>query len=89
MVPKHNDDPYSDDDEQEEEPAPKTPRMRTPADSLGVRMPLKLTSSLTSKSHRTTCSTVTIYIWFRHHLAAAYMVIASACPVVCMLDHAL
>lgn len=89
MVPKHNDDPYSDDDEQEEEPAQKTSRMRTPADSLGVRMPLKLTSSLTSKSHKTTCSTVTIPIGFRHHQAAAYMVIASTCPVVRTSDHAL
>ncbi|KAL0040242.1 hypothetical protein WJX77_001213 [Trebouxia sp. C0004] len=49
MVPKHNDDPYNDDkeEEQEQEPAPKAAKLLKPIDSSGVSMPLKLTSSLT------------------------------------------
>ena len=48
MVPKHNDDPYSDDDEEEQA------EVRTPAASTAVpagpfRFPLKLTSSLTGR----------------------------------------
>ena len=54
MVPKHNDDPYSDDDEEEEQlpaqTAPKAAKLRRPADTVGVKMPLKLSSSLTSES---------------------------------------
>ena len=48
MVPKHNDDPYNDDEEeeQEQERAPKAAKLLKPIDSAGVRMPLKLTSSL-------------------------------------------
>ena len=50
MVPKHNDDPYSDDDEeQEEQKAPKISKLLRPAEAAAIRMPLKLTSSLTGK----------------------------------------
>ena len=59
MVPKHNDDPYSDDDEEEQQQqqarAPKAAKLLKPVDSLGVRMPLKLTSSLTSRSTQKGC----------------------------------
>ena len=46
MVPKHNDDPYSD-DEEEQERAPKLAKVLLPAETAAIRMPLKLTSSLT------------------------------------------
>lgn len=50
MVPKHNDDPYSDDEEeQEEQKAPKVNKLLRPAEAAAIRMPLKLTSSLTGK----------------------------------------
>lgn len=59
MVPKHNDDPYNDDDEEEQQQqqacAPKAAKLLKPIDSLGVRMPLKLTSSLTSRSTQKGC----------------------------------
>lgn len=48
MVPKHNDDPYSDnEEEQEEEKAPKISNLLKPVEAGAIRMPLKLTSSLT------------------------------------------
>lgn len=51
MVPKHNDDPYSDDEEeQEQERAPKLSKVLLSAETAAVRMPLKLTSSLTGMS---------------------------------------
>ena len=50
MVPKHNDDPYSDDDEEQEaEKAPKISKLLQPVEAGAIRMPLKLTSSLTGK----------------------------------------
>ena len=51
MVPKHNDDPYSDDGEeqQEEEKAPRISKLLKPVQAGNIRMPLKLTSSLTGK----------------------------------------
>ena len=51
MVPKHNDDPYSDDEEeqQEEEKVPKISKFLKPVEAGAIRMPLKLTSSLTGK----------------------------------------
>lgn len=50
MVPTHNDDPYSDDEEeQEEEKAPKISKLLKPEQAGAIRMPLKLTSSLTGK----------------------------------------
>ncbi|DBA66045.1 TPA: hypothetical protein ACH3X2_003050 [Trebouxia sp. C0005] len=49
MVPEHNDDPHNDDEEeeQEQERVPKAAKLLKPIDCSGVRMPLKLTSSLT------------------------------------------
>ncbi len=57
MVPKHNDDPYNDDEEeeQEQERAPKAAKLLKPIDSAGVRMPLKLTSSLTGECKYMQC----------------------------------
>ena len=57
MVPKHNDDPYNDDEEeeQEQERAPKAAKLLKPVDSSGVRMPLKLTSSLTGECKYMQC----------------------------------
>jgi hypothetical protein len=57
MVPKHNDDPYNDDEEeeQEQERAPKAAKLLKPIDSAGIRMPLKLTSSLTSECKYMQC----------------------------------
>ncbi len=57
MVPKHNDDPYNDDEEeeQEQERAPKAAKLLKPIDSSGVRMPLKLTSSLTGECKYMPC----------------------------------
>lgn len=51
MVPKHNDDPYSDDEDeqQEEEKAPRISKLLKPVQAGTIRMPLKLTSSLTGK----------------------------------------
>ena len=50
MVPKHNDDPYSDDEEeQEKEIAPNASKVLMPVEAAAIRMPLKLTSSLTGK----------------------------------------
>lgn len=46
MVPKHNDDPYSDDDE-EEQAEVRTPAASTAVPAAAFRFPLKLTSSLT------------------------------------------
>ncbi len=59
MVPKHNDDPYNDDEEeeqeQEQERAPKAAKLLRPIDCSGVRMPLKLTSSLTGECQYMQC----------------------------------
>ena len=57
MFPKHNDDPYNDDEEeeQEQERAPKAAKLLKPIDSAGVRMPLKLTSSLTGECKHMQC----------------------------------
>lgn len=50
MVPKHNDDPYSDDEEeQQEEKAPRISKLLKPVQAGTIRMPLKLTSSLTGE----------------------------------------
>lgn len=50
MMPKHNDDPFSDDEEeQEEQKAPRISKLLLPAEAAAIRMPLKLTSSLTGK----------------------------------------
>ncbi len=59
MVPKHNDDPYNDDEEEEQEQeqqrAPRAAKLLKPIDSAGVRMPLKLTSSLTGECKYMQC----------------------------------
>lgn len=46
MVPKHNDDPYNDDDE-EEQVELRTPAVAVAVSSAAYKFPLKLTSSLT------------------------------------------
>lgn len=50
MVPKHNDDPYSDDEEKQvEEKTPKMSKLLKPVEAGAIRMPLKITSSLTGR----------------------------------------
>ena len=49
MVPKHNDDPYSDDEEEQVEV--RTPAAASAVSSAAYKFPLKLTSSLTGSCH--------------------------------------
>ena len=68
MVPKHNDDPYSDDEEeQEEEKTPTISKLLKSVEAGAIRMPLKITSSLTG---RLPCSRVGHMIYIMRHRPA-------------------